>query len=100
MEKYIEQQRPIFQNVIDFKKAFERVWHQGLWDTMTSYGIDTELINIIISLYESTSSSVLITNQICPTFCTKVGVSQGCLLSPQLFNIFFGKNNASHTSKS
>ena len=55
---------------------------------MTSFGIDTELINIIRSLYESTSSSVLLTNQISPTLCTKVGVRQGCLLSPQLFNIF------------
>ena len=88
MEKHIEQQRPLFHNFIDFKKAFDRVWHQGLWDTMASFGIDTELINIIRSLYESTSSSVLLTNQIGPTFCTKVGVRQGCLLSPQLFNIF------------
>ena len=55
---------------------------------MTSLGIDTELINIIRSLYDSTNSSVLLTNQIGPTFCTKVGVRQGCLLSPQLFNIF------------
>ena len=88
MEKYIEQQRPLFHNVIDFKKAFDKVWHQGLWVTITSFGIDTELINIIRSLYESTSSSVLLTNQIGPTFCTKVEVRQGCLLSPQLFNIF------------
>ena len=55
---------------------------------MTSFGIDTELINIIRSLYESTISSVLLTNQIGPTLCTKVGVRQRCLLSPQLFNIF------------
>lgn len=29
-EKHIEQQRTIFHNFIDFKKAFDRVWHTGL----------------------------------------------------------------------
>ena len=30
-EKYIEHQLPVYHNSIDFKKAFDRVWHKALW---------------------------------------------------------------------
>ena len=79
MEKHIAQQTPIHHNFIDFKKAFNRVWHVGLCDTMTFFGIDIKLINIIRAhyrgiIYEATNISVLLTNQIVTHFYTKVGV--------------------------
>ena len=30
MEKHIDQQRQVYHNFIDYKKAFHRVWHGGL----------------------------------------------------------------------
>ena len=30
-EKSLEHQQPLYHNFIDFKKAFDRVWHQPLW---------------------------------------------------------------------
>ena len=47
MEKHIYQHRPLCHNFIDFKKAFDRVLHAGLWHTMTTYGIIKELIDMI-----------------------------------------------------
>ena len=91
MEKHIDQQRQVYHNFIDYKKAFDRVWHEGLWHVMSSFGIGSDIIQCIKSLYMSSKSSVLLNNNIGTKFNTAVGVRQGCLLSPVLFNIFLEK---------
>ena len=46
------------------------------------------IINAIEALYESSKSAVLLGDEISDWFCTHVGVRQGCLLSPTIFNIY------------
>ena len=91
MEKHIDQQCQVYHNFIDYKKAFDRVWHEGLWHVMSSFGIGNDIIQCIKSLYISSKSSVLLNNNNGTKFNTTVGVRQGCLLSPVLFNIFLEK---------
>ena len=43
---------------------------------------------VIEELYNNATSSVCLDGDIGEWFCTTVGVRQGCLLSPTLFNIF------------
>ena len=43
---------------------------------------------VITSLYESATSAVLFNGKVGRWFCTTIGVRQGCLLSPTLFNLF------------
>ena len=88
MEKHIENNKDVYHNFIDFKKAFDRVWHKGLWQSMYNFGISQDIIETIESLYSSSTSAVLINNVTGSFFNTTVGVRQGCLLSPVLFNIF------------
>ena len=38
-EKYIEHQKYVCHNYIDFKKAFDRVWHKELWKTTLKHNI-------------------------------------------------------------
>ena len=71
----------------DFKKAFDRVWHAALWATMKKCNISTNLIQVIKNLYNKASSAVLFNGAKGDWFRTTVGVRQGCLLSPTLFNI-------------
>ena len=34
--KYLQHQQNFYHVFIDFKKAFDRVWHEALWETMTT----------------------------------------------------------------
>ena len=55
---------------------------------MKKYNISTNLIQVIKNLYNKAISAVLFNSSIGDWFRTTVGVRQGCLLSPTLFNIF------------
>ena len=55
---------------------------------MHKYNISANLIAVIKSLYEEANSAVLYNGSTGDWFRTSVGVRQGCLLSPTLFNIF------------
>ena len=55
---------------------------------MKKYNINTNLIRDIKNLYNKAISAVLFNSSIGDWFRTTVGVRQGCLLSPTLFNIF------------
>ena len=55
---------------------------------MKKHNISTNLIQIIKHLYDKAISVVLFSGSVGSWFQTTVGVQQGCLLSPTLFNIF------------
>ena len=54
---------------------------------MEKYNVSTNLIQVIKNLYNTATSAVLFNGSIGYWFRTTVGVRQGCLLSPTLFNI-------------
>ena len=55
---------------------------------MRKYNINASIIRAIENLYDKAQSAVLFNVSIGEWFRTTVGVRQGCLLSPNLFNIF------------
>ena len=54
---------------------------------MKKYNISANLIRVIKNLYDKATSAVLFNSSIADWFRTTVGVRQGCLHSPILFNI-------------
>ena len=87
-ERYLQHQQNLYHIFVDFKKAFDRVWHTALWAILRAYNINTNLINVIQQLYDRASSAVYLNSSIGDWFRMTVGVRQGCLLSPTLFNVF------------
>ena len=89
-EKYLQHQQDLYHVFIDFKKAFDRVWHAALWETMKKYKISTNLNRVIKKLHDKATTAFLFNGGIGDWFRTTVGVRQGCLLSPMptFFNIF------------
>src|ERR1700733_4837505 len=86
-EKYIEHNRTLYNNFIDFKQAFDSVWQEGLWKTMRHCGIPEELVLLIEDLYDKSESAVRINGELTEWFKIKVGVRQGCGMSSDLFNL-------------
>ena len=87
-ERYFQHQQDLYHLFVDFKKAFDRVWHAELWATMNRYNINVNTIRVIQNLYDQTSSAVYLNGDIGEWFRTIDGLRQECLLSQTLFNIF------------
>ena len=51
-EKYLQHQQNLYHVFIDFKKAFDRVWHAALWATMRKYNISANPVRTIEQLYD------------------------------------------------
>jgi hypothetical protein len=87
-EKYSDFSKDLFVCYVDFKKAFDSVWREGLWKVMRRLGYPEKIVRILESLYRGTFSAVRVGADVSEWFETIVGVLQGCMLSPILFNIF------------
>ena len=86
-KNYLQHQQDLYHVFIDYKKAFDKVWHAALPEIMKKY-ISTNVIQVIENLYNKATSAVLFNSSMGDWFRITVGVRQGCLLSPTLFNIF------------
>ena len=87
-EKYLQHQQNLYHVLIDFKKAFDRVWHEAVWATMRKYNISASIIWAIENLYDKAQSVVLFNGSTGEWFRNTIAIRQGCLLSPTLFNNF------------
>ena len=78
-EKCFQHQQDLYHVFIDFKKAFDRVWHAALWATMKKYNISTNCIWVIKNLCDKATSAVFFNSSIGDWFRRRVGVWQECL---------------------
>ena len=79
---------PTYLYFVDFKKAFDTVWLDGLWTRMHDEGIRGKALRIIMNLYNHVCSQVRVGDRLTREVRMLQGVRQGCPLSPALFNIF------------
>ena len=55
---------------------------------LISIGVDRKVVSLIEELYKDTEYAVVIDGELTEWFKVEIGLRQGCLLSPVLFNIF------------
>ena len=63
IEKAKNTGRILYQNFIDFRKAFDRVWHEALWHSMEKANIGTGMTELLRKLYKQARSKVLVGDQ-------------------------------------
>ena len=90
-EKSWEVAKPVYTAFVDLEKAYDRVPRDLLWRVLQEYGIDGRLLAAIQSLYQDCRSCVRINGSKSDWFRVRVGLRQGCVLSPLLFIIFMDR---------
>ena len=88
IEKCREHKHPLYLCFIDYSKAFDCVSHPQLWTTMKKMGFPCHLVELIASLYQNQQSAVRTSGGETERFEIGRGLRQGCILSPNLFNIY------------
>ena len=90
-EKAWEFAKPVYTAFIDLEKAYERVPQDLLRNILKEYKISGRLLAAIRSLYNNCKSHVRINGSKSDSFGVRVGLRQGCVLSPLLFIIFMNR---------
>ena len=93
VNKYVVDQKgkKLYACFVDFQKAFDSVWHDGLFRRLENLGINGNFLNLIRDIYKHTKCAVKINNNTTQFFDYNKGVLQGNPLSPILFNIFINE---------
>ncbi len=73
---------------MDLEKANDRVNWLALWEVLRIYGVGGKLLSAIKSFYEEPSTCVKISGETSEHFEIQVGLRQGCVMLPWLFNIY------------
>ena len=92
-DKFINQNenKKIYACFVDFKKAFDSVWHQGLFYQLLQNKIGGHFYDLITDMYSNTKCAIKPSESRTPFFPYKKGVRQGCSISPLLFNIYINE---------
>ena len=75
----------VYVAFIDYKKAFDTVDRDKLWETLGRIKSSSKMVNILKAMYFSVQSCVRWGANISDFFACPQGVKQGCLLSPLIF---------------
>jgi len=74
---------------VDFEKAFDSIDREKLWVKLVQMGISTKIINLLRGIYDDVTFCIRChENTVTEKIESRVGVRQGCVLSPNLFILF------------
>ncbi|GJE94639.1 transposon TX1 uncharacterized protein [Phanerochaete sordida] len=72
---------------LDQEKAYDKIDHEYLWETLRAFGLPDSFINTVKSLYSYAETVVMINGERSSTFRVTRGVRQGDPLSCLLFDL-------------
>ena len=87
-EKCVEQNTDLYIAFIDLTKAFDTVPRELLWKLLAKYGVPNKFLKILQLFHSNMEATVSISGMESPSFPVEVGVKQGDVLAPVLFNLF------------
>ncbi|MCG8429717.1 MAG: reverse transcriptase family protein [Candidatus Omnitrophica bacterium] len=90
IDKYLNKlpRKYLFCCFIDFKSAFDTVWRKGLLYKLLRADIGGNFFVLLKNMYSDTKYSIRTKHGLSDDFTSNVGIKQGCVLSPLLFNIY------------
>ncbi len=88
VEEYLGKGKKLYSAFMDPEKPYDRVARVALWSVLKIYGVGRQLLKGIQASYSEANACVRVGGEFSESFAVKVGVKQGCVMSPWLFNIF------------
>jgi hypothetical protein len=83
------QKKKLYTCFVDLKKAFDTVPRDLLWQVLEGLGISGRILECLRSMYCQDQACLHHPEEgLTPTFLCRIGVKQGCPLSPLLFGLF------------
>jgi len=86
VEKKWEYNEAVHQLFIDFKKAYDSVRREALYNIIIEFGVPKKLVRLIKMCLTETCSRVQVGKNLSDMFPIRNGLKQGDALSPLLFN--------------
>ncbi len=87
-EKAREQNKDLFIGFIDLAKAFDTIDHQVLWVILEKFGMPPRFLDILQQFHVGMQIRVIVGTSQSLSFPVQVGMKQGCVLAPLIFNLF------------
>ena len=87
-EKYLSKGKEVYWAFIDLEKAYDRVDRGAMWEVLGLYGVGGRLLKAVKSFYVDSKACVRVGNEESDWFPVRVGLRQGCVMSPWLFNVY------------
>ena len=72
---------------IDAEKAFDKIQHPFMVETLQKMGIEGTYLNIVKPMYDKPTASIILNGEKLKAFPLRSGTRQGCPLLPLVFNI-------------
>ena len=79
---------PLLGVYVDYKKAYDLVWHKALVVKLSRMSIPTEVLRILISWLGNRRAFVIFEKNTSDFFKTEIGLPQGSSLSPFIFIVY------------
>ena len=73
---------------MDLEKAYDTINRHGMWQMLRVYGVGGKLLKSVQSFYIDSRACVRVGNDVSEWFPVNVGLRQGCVMSPWLFNVY------------
>ena len=90
-EKSWEYAKEVNACFVDLGKACDRIPRDKLWVVLLRYGMDSQLLTVMKSLYMHSEVCVRVNSAATKPLRVSAGLRQGCSLSPILFFIYMDR---------
>ena len=87
-ERFESKGKNLYAAYMDLEKAYDRIDRNAMWSVLEMYGVNDRLLTAVKSFYNNSEACVRVCRKKSDWFRVKVGLRQGCVMSPWLFNLF------------